>query len=267
MPPARDTDGKPATTGRARGLERAFAILDYLRAKRGPQRPNEIATGIGAPRSSVYELVSLMLGNGVLEEGLDGRVYLGRKLFFLGSAYAEHFDLGREADVLLRRLAAETRETSQLCMLDGDKYTVAMMREGARAFRISSDVGERVPIPWTASGRLLVSHLSDDEILTLIPPEDFVLPDGKRLEHQVFIDEVRKASAAGYYAFQSITDTFTRCFAVPVFGIEGDCIATVCLVTPRDDGARNHDAYVEALKRAAEQLSHHTGDKSPHQSQ
>lgn len=259
-PIAKVADGKVVTTGRARGLERAFAILDYLRMKRGPQRPNEIATGIGAPRSSVYELVSLMLENGALEGGIDGRVYLGRKLFFLGSAYAAHFDLGREADLLLRKLAAETRETSQLCMLDGNKYTVAMMREGARAFRISSDVGERVPIPWTASGRLLVSHLDDEEIIALIPPEDFVLPDGRKLKPQTFIDEVRGAAEAGFFTLQSVTDSFTRCFAAPVVGTTGECIATICLMAPRDDGERNHRAYVEALKQAASQLSHHTTD-------
>ena len=261
LPIAKRIDGGTVPgKARARGLERAFAILDHLRAKRAPQRPNEIATGIGAPRSSVYELVDLMLEQGVLEGGADGRVYLGRKLFFLGSAYAEHFDLGREADVLLRRLAAETRETSQLCMLDGNKYTVAIMREGARPFRISSDVGERVPIPLTASGRLLVSHLSDDEIVALIPPEDFILPNGKRLDPQRFLGEVRDAASAGFFSLQSVSDNFTRCFAAPVFSTEGECIATVCLVTPRDDGERNHDAYVEALKRAADQLSHHTAE-------
>ncbi len=73
--------------------------------------------------------------------------------------------------------------------------------EGGRPFRISSDVGERVPIPWTASGRLLVSHLSDAEIKELIPEEDFQLPNGEWLPPAEFIAEVRQASAAGYFTF------------------------------------------------------------------
>jgi DNA-binding IclR family transcriptional regulator len=87
---------------RARGLDRAFEILQFLRLKRQPMRPNEIAQDIGAPRSSVYELVNLMLRQGILEyRGEDGRVFLGRKLYFLGTAYAEQFDLMRECDWLL----------------------------------------------------------------------------------------------------------------------------------------------------------------------
>ena len=246
--------------GKTRGLERAFEILDFLRMKREPLRPNEIASGIGAPRSSVYELVNLLLGNGVLEyAGGEGRVYLGRRLYFLGRAYAEHFDLGRVAEGLLQHLAEATRETAQMCMLDGNKYTVAMMKEGVRPFRISSDVGERVPIPWTASGRLLVSHMTDQQILEFIPAEDFLLPNGVRLDARQFLDEVHGARRDGHYTFESITDNFTHCFAVPVYQPDGVCVATLCLVAPREDANANHAHYLEALKEAAGALSHRMG--------
>ena len=49
---------------RSRGLDRAFEILDFFRTRRKPMRPNEIAAHIGAPRSSVYELVNLLLKHG-----------------------------------------------------------------------------------------------------------------------------------------------------------------------------------------------------------
>lgn len=249
-----------STNRRARGLDRAFEILDFLRLKREPLRPNEIAQEIGAPRSSVYELVNLLLHHGILEyHGDGGRVYLGRRLYFLGTAYAEQFDLMREADALLLHLAEETRETSQLCMLEGNKYTVALMKEGIRPFRISSNVGQPVPIPWTASGRLLLSHLSDREILDFIPPEDFTLPDGEVLAPEVFLAQVREAAVAGHFTFNSSVDTFTHCFAVPVFDGVGACIATLCLVTPREDGLRNHGHYLDCLKRAAADLSARLG--------
>src|SRR5262249_51445604 len=158
---------------------------------------------------------------------------------FLGMAYTDHFDLMREAESVLVRLAEETRETAQMCLLEGNKYTVAMMREGIRPFRISSNVGELVPIPWTASGRLLVSHMSDDEILAFIPPEDFALPNGARLDETTFIGEVRQAAKDGYYTFNSAVESFTHCFAVPVRQANGQCIATLCLVTPKEDGLAN----------------------------
>lgn len=245
---------------RTRGLDRAFEILEFLRTKRQPMRPNEIAVEIGAPRSSVYELINLLLRHGMLDyQGGDGRVFLGRKLYFLGTAYADQFDLMRESEDLLARLAEETRETAQMCLLEGNKYTVAMMREGVRAFRISSNIGELVPIPWTASGRLLVAHLTDAEIIDFIPADDFILPNGKRLDPARFIAEVRQATIDGYFTFNSEVETFTHCFAVPVQQADGQCVATLCLVTPKEDGLRNRQAYLDSLLAAAHELSEQLG--------
>jgi DNA-binding IclR family transcriptional regulator len=251
---------------RTRGLDRAFEILEFLRHRRQPMRPNEIASGIGAPRSSIYELVNLLLRHGMLDyQGGDGRVFLGRKLYFLGTAYAEQFDLMRECDRMLVRLAEETRETAQMCLLEGNKYTVAMMREGVRPFRISSNVGELVPIPWTASGRLLVSHLSDRDILDFIPADDFVLPSGRRLEPAEFVAQVRQASHDGYFTFNSEVESFTHCFAAPIRQAGGICIATLCLVSPREDGLRNRTAYIESLVAAVTEISEKLGFHSSRQ--
>ncbi|MBT1155777.1 IclR family transcriptional regulator [Aminobacter anthyllidis] len=245
---------------RARGLDRAFEILNFLRLKRQPLRPNEIAQGIGAPRSSVYELVNLLMRQGILEyRGDDGRVFLGRKLYFLGVAYSEQFDLMRECDKLLTHIAEETRETAQMCLLEGNKYTVAQMKEGLRPFRISSNVGDPVSIAWTASGRLLVAHMSDQEILDFIPKEDFQLPNGQWLDPAQFIAEVREASRVGYYTFNSAVETFTHCFAVPVYQADNICIATLCLVAPREDGLKNHASYLKTLLAAAADLSSRLG--------
>lgn len=248
------------TSRRARGLDRAFDILEFLRVRRQPMRPNEIASEIGAPRSSVYELVNLLLRHGMLDyQGGDGRVFLGRRLYFLGAAYAEQFDFMRECDRALAHLAEETRETAQMCLLEGNKYTVAMMRESTRPFRISSSIGELVPIPWTASGRLLVSHLDDQGILDLIPADDFVMPDGRRLDPAAFIAEVRQAGRDGYFTFNSQVDTYTHCFAAPIHQADGACIATLCLVAPKEDGLRNRDAYIDALVRACQEISERLG--------
>ena len=51
---------------RAKGLDRAFDILDFLEIGQ-PLRPNDIASGIGSPKSTVYELVASLLERRILE--------------------------------------------------------------------------------------------------------------------------------------------------------------------------------------------------------
>lgn len=242
--------------GRARGLDRAFAILDYLRDCKRPLRPNEIAVAMGAPKSSIYEIINKLVEHRILEYfDNEGRIFLGRKLHFLGTAYLAHFDLTREAQTYLDAVTRETRETSQLCMLSGDKYTVVLMKEGIRSFRISSDVGKPTPLPWTASGRLLIAHLSDAEIRSLIPAADFTLPDRSQTEPSEFIAEARKAQADGFFSFDSVVDNFTHCFAASVYNERGICAATLCIIAPRDDAQRNYARYRMILEQNASDLS------------
>ncbi|WP_219060143.1 IclR family transcriptional regulator [Pseudomonas sp. UMAB-08] len=241
---------------RARGLDRAFDILDFLKEKGTPLRPNEIASGIGSPKSTVYELVSSLLERRILETvGKEGHVYLGRQLYFLGQAHLRHFDFTREAEVSLAEIVSQTHETAQMCLLNGRKYTVALMKEGQRHFRISSDIGENAPIPWTASGRLLLSHLSDQQIIDLIDPEDYILPDGERLPLDTFLREIRKAGEEGFFSFDSVADTFTHCFAAPVKDERGICVATLCIVAPRADAKNNYSDYRRVLIDSANGLA------------
>lgn len=243
------------TNRRARGVERTFHILDYLQQRKRPLRPNEIAAGIGAPKSTVYNIVNLLLEQGIVEYSDDGgRIYFGRKLYFFGLSYLKQFDLAREAEGYLQHLSEVTHETAQLCMIENGKYTVVMMKEGIRPFRISSNVGESVPIPWTASGRLLLAHMSDREILETIPDEDFMLPAG-RLEPATFIAEIRQAAKQGFFSNDSVADNFTHCFAAPVRDQYGKNIASLCLVTPRGDATAKYDLYRKTLSSCADQLS------------
>lgn len=241
---------------RARGLDRAFDILDFLKEKGAPLRPNEIASGIGSPKSTVYELVASLLERRILEPvGKDGHVYLGRQLYFLGQAHLRHFDFTREAQASLSAIVSQTRETAQMCLLNGRKYTVALMQEGERHFRISSNIGENAPIPWTASGRLLLCHLSDEEIGQLIDADDFILPDGQRLSMDTFLAQIRTAGEEGFFSFDSVADTFTHCFAAPVKDEKGVCTATLCIVAPRDDAKTHYDAYRRVLIDSANELA------------
>lgn len=250
--------------GRTRGIDRAFEILECLHEAKKPLRPNEIAIAIGAPKSTVYDVVGLMLTRGVLDRSdAEGRVFLGRRLYLFGLSHLTHFDVMRLASGFLDHLSEVTGQTAQFCVLDNRKYVVAQMKEGERHFRISSDVGEPVPLPWTASGRVLVSHLTDKEILKLIPPEDFQLPDGRRLSERTFLKEVEQARAEGFFSCDGTSGRFTHCFAAAVYDEQRRCIATLCLLTPREEGLQDHRRYKSALIEAATQMTVRIGGDRP----
>jgi DNA-binding IclR family transcriptional regulator len=219
---------------RERGIDRVLALLDYLHRHGRPIRIGDLARNLRAPRSSTYEIAKTLTDAGLLEIGPDSQIFFGKALYFYGADYLREHDLVRRGRDEVERLARETGETSQLCMLYENKYTVVHMRAGARPFGISSDIGTQVPLPWTASGRLLLSHLEASAIRAMVKPEDLVLPGGRRIELGEFIDAIETARRDGYCITSGLVDAYTHCIAAPVLDQNGHAAATLCFVVPID---------------------------------
>lgn len=61
---------------RARGVDRVIEIFRQLHISRQPMAMRDLIEATGAPRSSVYELVSLLSEAGLVELDADGAVFL-----------------------------------------------------------------------------------------------------------------------------------------------------------------------------------------------
>ena len=162
------------TKNRERGVQRVIQLLEFVHRFGSPIRIGELSRKLEAPRSSVYELVGMLVEAELLAQTATGEVFFGKRLHFYGLDFLRENDLLRRGRDEVDRLAHETGETSQLCILSGRQYTVVHVRQGSRPFRINSDIGTQIPLPWTASGRLFLSHLSPDEIRAFIAPEDLL---------------------------------------------------------------------------------------------
>ncbi|HEY4353570.1 MAG TPA: IclR family transcriptional regulator [Paraburkholderia sp.] len=240
---------------RARGVDRVVALLRQLHDARRPLTMRELIEATGAPRSSVYELVTILTDAGWLETRPDGNVFFGREMHYYGADYAVHNDLISRAHQTILSLVKVHDETAQLCMLEGNKYTVVLSENSARPFNISSDIGVRVPIPWTATGRLLLAHLGANEIRALIPAEDFTLDNGTRIVFDDFLHDVEHAAQLGYCCTEGLSQTFRCCMAAPIRDRAGHAVAALCFMTGRDTEPAKRAAMLEDLIRSAKALS------------
>lgn len=244
------------TSSRTRGIERVLEIFDCLHRARKPLRVGEIARQLQAPRSSLYELVNCLAEAGLLERfDEDGRFFFGRAIYYYAADYLAVDGPLRRARESVTRLAAETGETSQYCVLTGNKYTVVHMQPGQNVFRMTSEVGLLVPIPWTASGRLLLGHMTDDEIDQFVPAEDFVLPDGSQIDRAGFYREIRQAYADGYAVTSGLAGGGGQCLAAGVKNMDGQVEACLCLVLPERRPLKALEPLLTLLRNSARALS------------
>ncbi|WP_029076712.1 IclR family transcriptional regulator [Kaistia adipata] len=246
-----------ASTGgeRKRGIDRVIILLEALLRQRAPMRVGDIARLIGAPRSTTYEIVNRLLEADMLETvGGDGHVYFGRAMHLFGWAYSHHNAHYPRIVEALDRLAAETGETAQLCALRGNKYVVLDCRDSTGPFRISSQVGVEVPIPWTASGRLLLTHMSDAAVRAFVPAEDYRLPDGRVIPQDEFLADIALARRQGYSESAGLADRFTWCLAAPIRDARGGVPLTLCFVLPVDTPQERRLALLAQLRERAASL-------------
>jgi DNA-binding IclR family transcriptional regulator len=246
---------KPAPIQRERGLDRAISLLDLLHRQRRPARIPDLARDLGAPRSTIYEIINRLLAAGILETYDDGTVYFGKVVHFYAADYMAAHNLIRRACEEVDRLASGTGETAQFCMLHGNKYTVVHMHAGTRPFRISSDIGVGIPLPVTASGRLLLSHLTREELSAFVPEEDLRLPDGRVIGIDDFHSEIEEARRQGYCVTAGLVDNFTQCMAAPVTDHAGRVVATICFMVPRDIAREQSDRLLARLVASGRALS------------
>ncbi|WP_192247048.1 IclR family transcriptional regulator [Mesorhizobium silamurunense] len=254
--PTGGVDEERPAKSREKGLNRVLHILEFLHATQRAIGIGELAKGLNAPRSTTYTLVRELVDAGLLEMAGDGnRVYFGKKLYLYGMAYMRGNDLLRRGRQEVDTLSRETGETSELCMLQSGRYTIVHSSPGMRPFRISSATGLQIPLPWTASGRLLLAGLDRSRIEAMISEDDLVLPDGRKIELDDFIDDIAKARVTGYCVTSGLVDAYTKCLAAPVFSAPGKVEATMCLVVPIDTSEARTGELVALLRERAARLS------------
>jgi DNA-binding IclR family transcriptional regulator len=243
-------------------IKRVLEVLELLRRSERPLRTREIIQQLSIPRSSGYEIIKILEASEYIERrGNDNAFSLGRQLHILGMAYREQVDLLKDGALIAEALRDRTGETVQLCVLDTDYLLVLLKEDGQQPVRIISKVGTRVPVNWGASGRLLVSDLSEKQLVDLLTRTAEPSPiDHRPVDIPSLMREIREFRRRGWAFELNQTNAHAGCIAAPVLDLQGHCLATISVVAPehrlREDQL---PPLVDAVCEAARQLSNKLG--------
>jgi DNA-binding IclR family transcriptional regulator len=160
-----------ATAARAPGSERQFVTalargLDILRCFSSRDRElgnTEIAARTRLAKATVSRLTFTLMRAGYLEYSPDTRRYsLSVGVLAFSSAYLGTLDVRNIARPLMQELADALTATVSLGAPDPSSHHMVYLEicQGVgQVFRISMDVGSRVPHGWTAMGRAFLAAL------------------------------------------------------------------------------------------------------------
>jgi DNA-binding IclR family transcriptional regulator len=167
----------PARVARPRGSRNARQFvtalargLDILRcfSRKDRELGNaEIATRTGLPRATVSRLTYTLMHMGYLTYSpTTGRYALSVGVLAFSNAYLGNLDVRNIARPLMQELADGIPATVSLGAPDPSSQHMVFLEicQGVgQMFRISMDVGSRVPHGWTAMGRAYLAALPPEE--------------------------------------------------------------------------------------------------------
>ncbi|MCU1443948.1 MAG: Transcriptional regulator, IclR family [Cryobacterium sp.] len=150
--------------------ESTLRILSHLSTQRGPVPASALATALGLPRSSVYQLLAVLTEQGFVVHLPEERRYgLGVSAFELGTGFSRQQPLTHLGRPLIAQLVDRLGESAHLAVLHGRDVVYVVEERAPRRPSLVTDVGVRLPSHLTASGRALLAALPATQLRALYP--------------------------------------------------------------------------------------------------
>jgi DNA-binding IclR family transcriptional regulator len=139
-------------------------ILEFFARIRRPATLTEIAQEFGWPRSSTFNMVGTLVDRGFLYEPRPRNGYYPTPRWqTLARDIAEAEPLPPSLHRLLLDVARTTGETVHVAAPAGDRVVCLDVVESQSAIRYFTEVGKRLPIHATATGRAILAQYSPSE--------------------------------------------------------------------------------------------------------
>ena len=212
-------------------LERGLDVLEIL-AGRGDARVTDVMAQLGVSRATAFRIMATLESRGYVEHVREGRVWrLGPAVAEL-AAGLDSTSIMQLAAPALADLRATTRETVNLGVLHRSRLVWAASFDGAYALRLSTTIGEDVPVHATATGKAVLSALPEEDWARLLPPEPFpaLTPNTRRTFDELRPD-VQACQVKGWALDEEESELSGICVAAPVTGRDGRPVAAISVAS------------------------------------
>ncbi|MFF4055697.1 IclR family transcriptional regulator C-terminal domain-containing protein [Streptomyces sp. NPDC001668] len=210
-----------------RSLERGLAVIRAFDTDHPELSLSEVARTCGLTRAAARRFLLTLADLGYVRA--DGRSYrLTPRVLELGYSYLSSFSLAQLAEPHLEQLVDRTRESSSLCVLDGDDIVYVARVPARRIMTAAITVGTRFPAHVTSVGRVMLAHLPADELeVRLVRAELVALTTRTIVSADLLRAELERVRRQGYALVDQELEEGLRSIAAPVRDRGGEVVAAV----------------------------------------
>ncbi len=219
-----------------KSVKRAFLILNLLGENGQGLGVNEIARLLQLNSTTTHRLLRTLISvNAVQQDPKTRQYFLGPKLVWLGSAVLERYDFIQTARTFLTELSSEIQELTSLGILDKFELVyIDYVDASDRGLRMTPPIGRREYAHCTALGKVLLAHLSEDDLETFFKEKELPrLTDNTITTKNNLRKALEEIRNQGYSFDREETESGICCVSAPIFNTSGDIVAAVSISGPK----------------------------------
>ena len=240
-------------------LQKVYKILDVFGAAATELRVTDISRQAGLDKSTVSRILASLSSAGYLEKNESSKAYsLSWKWLKLGNAVmGRYVDIRVAAVPFLDELAKQTDEIVHLAVLDKTEVVSLEKRGRSRALTIGTQVGGRAPAHASSLGKMLISDMTEEELLATFGRTPLVRLTNKTITNMTdLLKEMRKVKKQGFAFDDGECHEGVQCLAAPVKDSSGRIIAAISVIVPKQRMSRTKREEIRVLAlQTAESIS------------
>lgn len=243
-------------------VERALSILELVAESNHGLSNSDLSRRIKIPKSSASYILRVLERRGYLLRSENGKYRLGLKLVSLTSGILSHLDVREVAKPILEKFLQKSRLSEvHVAVLDNGRAVYIEKIESQSFVKMDIWVGHRLPIHTTAIGKVLVSHLTEREVLHILESRGMEKKTRKTMTNpQKFLRELEKVRKYGFAIDDEENADGVRCVASPIFDTTGKVVAALGTSTIIMQLNETHlPKVVELVKDSAHKVSEQLG--------
>ncbi len=237
---------------------RTVRVLELLAAYPDGLTLSQLCEELRIPFSSMYDLAGTLTHLGFLLRDETTLLYrLGPKMLQLAGKFWASQDLVNTAAPIMAEIREQTGETTSLSVLQ-DQLIVFIHKAPARGVvQVVNPVGTRLPAHSTGSGKAMLAHLPEADLLRLYPDEalEKATPATIATRRELFA-ALKKARSDGYAEDQEESQIGVWAVASCIRNALGEPLAAISIAAPAFRvQARDPGHWAELLVDGAARIS------------
>ncbi|NWJ25278.1 IclR family transcriptional regulator [Rhizobium sp. RM] len=238
-------------------LRRSVDILDMVAGAEGALSAADIARLLSLPKSTTHGLLKVLVELELLRKLETGRFIVGAHPTRWTKSFDTEFDIVSKFYALVSERSDFRVCTITLTVLDGNDAVSIGSSNADRSMGLTFPVGTRLPACFSASGKVLLSELSEIELHSMLPnglPAPTTLLSTRTMEQ--LVKELAETRERGFCFEQGQVRESVSSIAAPVRDPHGRTVAAVCASTfSCEIGPQNIDRIREMVVEFANRLT------------